>query len=254
MRFEINLDYFFSKPEDIPEEYLWSMYDKVHLTWLALIALACIVSCILFKRSTTEKQDKVLKGLALWIAFQEILKDLLHWYAGMLEMELLPLHICGISIFFTLWYAFKPGPLNAAYIYGMSLPGALCAELFADWTNYPWWHFSALNSFTIHAELIIFAMMALTSGRLKPDIRQIPKMTIIMYALAVPIYFLNKRWDTNFMFINTPSPGSPLVPLYNIFGDGYVIAAAILVVLVWIILFLPWYIFSRSKATALRRL
>ena len=81
-------------------------------------------------------------------------------------------------------------------------------------------------------------MMALTSGRLKPDIRQIPKMTVIMYALAVPIYFLNKRWDTNFMFINTPSPGSPLVPLYNIFGDGYVIAAAVLVVLVWIILFI----------------
>ena len=250
MLFKIDWDYFFSPPGDIPKEYLWSMYDRVHITWLVIIAAVCIISCLLFKKADAKKQDKVLKGLALYIAFQEILKDLLHWYAGTLEMELLPLHICGISIFFTLWYAFKPGALNGAYIYGVSLPGALAALIFADWTNYPWWHFSALNSFTIHAELVVFAMMVLTSGRLKPDIRQISKMAIIMYALGIPIYFLNKRWDTNFMFINTPSPGSPLVPLYGVFGEGYVVAAAVLLVVFWAILFLPWYLIGKHRVSS----
>ena len=234
------LDYFFSDPKDIPEELLWSQYDKVHIIWLCAIALVVAISCILFRKASKESQDKALKGLAIWIVIQEILKDALHWYAGTFELEHLPLHICGISIFFTVWYAFIPGKLNGAYVYGMSLPGALAALIFADWTNYPWWHFSSLNSFTIHAELIIFAMMALTSGRLKPDFSQIPKMFVIMLGLAIPIYFLNKRWNTNFMFINTPSPGSPLVPMYNVFGDGYVIAAAVLLVIVWILLFLPW--------------
>ena len=242
------LNYFFEDPKNIPDEYKWSMYDHVHIAWLIAMVIICIISCILFNKASKEKQDKALKGLAIWIVIQEIIKDLLHWYEGTLELEHLPFHICGISIFFTLWYAFKPGKLNAAYVYGMSLPGALCAMIFADWTNYPWWHFSALNSFTIHIELIVFALMALTSGRIKPDIRQIPKMTLVMYALAVPIYFLNKKWDTNFMFINTPSPGSPLVPLYDIFGNGYVIAAAILVVIVWIILFLPWYFLGRKAS------
>ena len=241
------MNYFFADPNDIPEELLWELYGPEHLAWLAGITAVCALACVLFRKAAPEKQDKALKALAIWIVIQEIIKDLLHWYAGTLELEHLPLHICGISIFFTLWYALKPGKLNGAYVYGMSLPGALAALLFADWTNYPIWHFSALNSFTIHAELVIFAMLALTSGRLKPDIRQIPKMTVIMYALALPIYFLNKRWGTNFMFVNTPSPGSPLVPLYGVFGDWYAVVAAVLLVIVWVILFLPWEIAAIGK-------
>ena len=239
--------YFFSDPKDIPEDLLWTAYGPEHFAWLIAMATIGIIACKTFVRASAEKQDKALKGLALWIVIQEILKDILHYYAGTLELEHLPLHICGISIFFTLWYAFRPGKLNGAYVYGMSMPGAAAALLFPNWTEYPVWHFSAINSFTIHGELIIFALLALTSGRLKPDIRQIPKMTAIMIALAVPIYFLNKKWGTNFMFISDPSPGSPLMPLYGIFGDGYVIAAAILLIIFWIIIFLPWAIIQKKR-------
>lgn len=241
------LEWFYTDPEVVPEGGFWSAYGHVHLIWLGAIALVGFIAIKAFVGATKEKQDKALKGLALWILFQEITKNHLHLYAGTATVDLLPLHICGISIFFSLWYAFKPGKLNGAYIYGVSLPGALAALTFPDWMDYPLYHFSSINSFSIHGELVIFALMALISGRLKPDIRQVPKMAIIMYILAIPIYFLNKVWGTNFMFINYPSPGSPLVPLYDIFGDGYVIAAAVLLVVVWYILFLPWYLAERKQ-------
>ena len=241
------MDIVFANPDDLRTQTYWELYGPLHLIWLAGIAIACFLACFGFRRASTEKQRKILKILSLWILFQELLKNFLYWRVDAFSYDLLPFHICGISIIFCLWYAFKPGKLNGAYIYGVCLPGAMAALIFSDWTDLPWYNFSALNSFTIHGELVIFAMLALTSGLLKPDFKQIPKMTLVMYAIAIPIYFLNKVWDTNFMFINYPSPGSPLVPLYDIFGNGYVIAAALLLVVIWVILFLPWRLLGKPS-------
>lgn len=239
--------HFFDNTDIYTDESLWSAYGPQHFAWIAGMGLVCLVACILFRRASEESQNKALKFVALWILVQEILKDLIFYLIGGLKLGHLPLHICGISIFFTLWYAYKPNKLNGSYIYGVSLPGALAALTFPDWTNLPLWHFSSLNSFTIHGELVLFALLVLTSGRLRPDFNQVPKLFAMMAIMAVPIYFLNKAWDTNFMFINTPSPGSPLVALYDLFGEGYVIAAAVLLFLVFVIMFLPWKIADKRK-------
>ncbi len=236
----MTLDYFFSDPNDVPEDALWHAYGWQHFLWLIAMGLIMFFSCRAFRKLDSEKQSKVLKRFAIFILIQEIVKDLLFWYSGTFGLEHLPLHFCGISIFFSLWYAFRPNDLNAAYVYGMSMPGAFCALIFPNWTNFPLIHFSSINSFTIHGELILFALLALTSGRLVPNIKKIPQMFGVIVAMAIPIYFLNKLWGTNFMFISDPSPGSPLMPLYDLFGDGYVIAAAVLVIIVWLLLFLPW--------------
>lgn len=240
-------DYFFSDPNDVPEDLLWTAYSWQHLLWLFVMGAIIFFACKAFRKADEKTRKKVLKYVAIWILIQEIIKDILFIWTGRFELDHLPLHFCGISIFFSLWYAFKPNDLNAAYIYGMSMPGAFCALIFPDWTNYPLLHFSSFNSFTIHAELILFAMLALTSGMLVPKFKEIPRLFGVILLMAIPIYFLNKRWGTNFMFISTPSPGSPLMPLYDWFGDGYVVAAAVLVLIVWIILFLPWKIKDSRK-------
>ena len=240
------LDYFFSDPNDVPEDALWSAYGWQHLLWLVVMGLIIFFSCRAFRKADDKTQRKVLIYVAFFILIQEIVKDILFAWTGLFTLENLPFHFCGISIFFSLWYAFRPNDLNAAYVYGMSMPGALCALIFPNWTNSPLIHFSSIHSFTIHGELILFAMLALTSGRLVPKFREIPRLFGVIVAMAIPIYFLNKRWGTNFMFISDPSPGSPLMPLYDMFGDGYVIAAAVLLIIVWIVIFLPWRKRSRS--------
>ena len=240
MRNYFTFDYFFSDPNDVPQDALWNAYSWQHFLWIFAMGLIIFFACRSFRKANDETQRKVLIYVAVLILIQEIVKDILFAYSGQFSLTHLPFHFCGISIFFSLWYALKPNDLNAAYVYGMSMPGAFCALIFPNWTNFPLIHFSAINSFTIHGELILFAMLAVTSGRLIPKFREIPRLFAVIVAMAIPIYFLNKRWDTNFMFISDPSPGSPLMPLYDLFGDGYVIAAAVLLVIVWILLFLPW--------------
>lgn len=241
-------DYFFTPNDQVPPGVGWDAYGPKHLAWLAAMLLIGIIACVYFKKQNSEKQSKLLKMLALYILFQELLKDFIYWRIGALELGHLPLHMCGISIFFCLWYAFKPNEINSSYVYGMNLPGALMALVFPDWTDLPLLNFSSINSFTIHALLILFTMLALTSGRLVPEIKNVPKLFGVLLIMAIPIYFLNKAWDTNFMFLNTPSPGSPLIPMYALFGEGYVIALAVLVVVVITLLFLPWELVRRAKS------
>lgn len=240
MLYYFTFNYFFSDPKDVPQDALWNAYGWQHFLWLIVMGIIVFFACKAFRKQDSVTQSKILKYVAIGIAIQEIIKDILFLWTGLFTLENLPLHFCGISIFFSLWYAFSPNDLNGAYVYGMSMPGALCALIFPNWTEYPLIHFSAINSFTIHGELILFALLALTSGRLIPNIKKIPQLFGIIVAMAIPIYFLNKLWGTNFMFISTPSPGSPLMPLYGMFGNGYVIAAAVLLFVIWIIMFLPW--------------
>ena len=240
-------DYFFTPDEEIPTNLGWQAYGPEHLAWLGAMFVIGFFACRYFKKQSPEKQTRLLKYFAVYLLFQEILKDFIYWEIGSLGLRHLPLHMCGISIFFCLWYAFKGGEVCEAYIYGMNMPGALSALLFPNWTNLPLIHFSSWNSFTIHAMLILFTMLNLTSGRLVPKMRTLPKLILALFAMAIPIYFLNKVWDTNFMFLNTPSEGSPLIPLYSLFGEGYVIAFAVMVISILALLFLPWEILRRRK-------
>ena len=238
--------YFMANPADVPKELLWKAYGPEHLCWILVLSVLIIAACLMFRRLDDSGQTRALKILAVIILIQEIVKDILHWQAGTITLEHLPFHICGISIFFTLWHAFRPNGINSDYLYAVSMPGAAAALAFPNWTEYPIIHFSAVNSFTIHAWLIMYAMMVITSGRMRPDWRNLPKIAAVMIAMMIPIYFLNRRWDTNFMFINGASPGSPLVPLYNIFGDFYFLVAILLIFVFWALIYLPW-ILSEKK-------
>jgi len=238
----MTLKYFFANPTSIPNKFQWTAYSPGHLIWLGIIFLFIVFMLKIFSKMNEYKQDRTLKFLSVLILIQEILKDILHYFAGTLTLEHLPLHLCGISIFFTLWYAFKPGKINSEYLYALSLPGALAALLFPNWTEYPFMHFSNINSFTIHTWLVLFVLMALCTKRLRPNYRALPTMSLFVGALAVPIFFLNKIWNTNFMFLNVPSPGSPLEILYNLFNNYYILAALILIMIVWFVMYLPWEI------------
>ena len=52
----------------------------------------------------------------------------------------------------------------------------------------------------------------------------------------------------NFFFLNYPSPGSPLVLFEQIAGNpGYIALTLLLVLVVWIILYLPFYSSTKHR-------
>ena len=91
------IQYFFSNWKDIPDTYQWKAYSLEYWIWILILITLIVIMAKIYKKSN--HKDAILKGIAIVIVIQEILKDILHYYAGSLELEHLPLHLCGISIF-----------------------------------------------------------------------------------------------------------------------------------------------------------
>jgi len=237
---------FFTPASRLPDGCGVAMYGPEHLGWLTVQAVVGVLACLRFAKHDAARQRHLLKVLAVWIIGQEILKDVIFIIVKGFTIGHLPLHLCGISIFICAAAAFSDSKLAQQLLYAIVAPGALSALLFPDWLFYPILNFASIHSFSIHFELVLFAALSIVGHRFRPDVRYLPKCFLFLLIIATPIYFLNKLWNTNFLFINTPSPGSPLVAMEKVFGNpGYILALAALFWIVWGVIYLPWILTKR---------
>jgi len=157
--------------------------------------------------------------------------------------------LCGMTIFFSLVYTAKPSVTVAELLYGLSLPGALAALLTPDWTALPLFNFHALHSFIIHGMEMTFPLMLLAAREIRPNWRNLWRSCIFLLVTAPPIYFFNKAAGTNFFFLNTPAPHSPLSVFEQLLGNpGYILGLLGLLFAVWLVMYAPFAVAGRKAA------
>ena len=108
-------------------------------------------------------------------------------------------------------YAFTKNKIAKESLYALGIVGALMALIFADWLMLPLLNFQSIHSFLMHGLLIAFIVMLVVAGEIKPNYKNLPMVFIVHLFICFGLYFFNKAFDTNFFFMNYPSPGSPLV-------------------------------------------
>ena len=232
----------------LPLTVRFQLYDSIHFGWLLSISLAIYFLTMYFRQASLSTRLKTRQFLACIILAMEILKDLYHITYGTFSFYYLPLHLCSLAIFIVFWHAFRPTQANTEMIYALVLPGALAALIFPEWTTTAIFSYMHNHSFIIHGLLIAYPIMLLTSGELVPNWRQLHKVAIALAITTFPIYFFNKHYDLNFMFLNTPSPGSPLVLLEQWLGNpGYLIGFAGMISAVWFLMYMPISMMKNAK-------
>ncbi len=233
----------------------FAMYGPLHLAVLLCVGIACLAVCLLYRRAQPRTRRVMLRsvallGVALELAKQVALLVLLPAY----PIDQLTLHLCGICTVLNAVYAFWPGKTLGEIVYSLALPGALGALLFPDWTAYPPANFFCLQSFIIHGTILCFALMALTSGQLQPSIKNLWRPALFLLAIAAIMLPLNRLLGTNFFFLSSPAPGSPLEFLYNLLGGvGYYFGLAALVAAIWLVMYLPLVLRDGLRAAKARR-
>ena len=232
---------FFVPTEQLTPDSGFKPFGCFHLCCLCVIVLITALCSRWHCRQSDAIRVRFLKFLSILIVVQEIVKDIIIVLIDSPLIQYLPLHLCGLAIFFLFAAAFHPTPFVYELLYSLTLPGAAAALLFPNWTECPPIHFLCLHSFTFHAYLVIFVCVLLSSGQLRPNFKRLGRCFAFLIAASVPVYCFNKWANTNYLFLNVPSEGSPLVPLEKLFGNpGYIGAAAVLLLPVWLIIYLPW--------------
>ena len=226
----------------------FSLFGPYHITWLIVTIIMVILISRYFKKLDIKRQKVFQQKIAWFILLLEISKDIYLIRNNEFSLNYLPFELCGLAIFAIFYHAYSNNLIVGEMLYNLFLPGAIAALLFSNWTHRPIYGFMCFFSFIFHLALVAYCVMVLYAGIVKPNKKRI-RYSVLFLAIAGSIlYPLNKIWDTNFMFLNNPSPGSPLIPLENIFGNpGYILALACIIVLLWVVMYLPWSRFAMRR-------
>ena len=171
-------------------------------------------------------------------------------------IDMLPLHLCSISVWTGLFGVYKGWPILKEYGYGLGLPGALASMLTPDWGAYPFLSFQYLQSALGHTLLVLVPVLWVWGDGFRPNWRRLPSLFGLLLLFALPVALIDRLIGSNYLFLCGAPKDTPLELFQNWFGNpGYLLPLVGLIFVVWLILYLPWAIIghARTKASRQRR-
>ena len=230
-----------------PEAEGFGLFSAVHGIYLAAAALSALLLCLFYRRSGAENRRRLRLVLASSALALELLRAVLLMISGNYTIGRLPLHLCAIAVYLSFFHALRGGRLTGQFLYAFCMPGALAALLFPDWSYYPGLHFMTVCSFALHILVFCMILMQVAGRDIRPDIKSLPQCLGIMLAIGIPVYVFDILTNTNYLFLNWPSPGSPLELFAFLGRPGYLLGYIPLIAGVWIILYLPFVLKNKKR-------
>lgn len=237
---------FFMTKETVPEGVGFNTFDITHLGFLIPLLTACVIAAVIYRKLDHKKRNAMRMTFGLLIVGLEIVKDIVAAAVGDFGVGHLPFHLCGINVLLIGFDLLKPTKTVRNFLYYFCIPGAMLALLFPNWTVLPCLNFFFLHSFVIHALLVAYPLLLVVGGEVKPTIKTMPKGIALLICLAIPIYFINLIFDTNFMFLMEPETGNPLGLFERAFGS-HLWGFPILLPVVMFIMYLPVFLISKCR-------
>lgn len=235
------MEHFFTLEEDLPEGVGFALFGMAHIVWLCIAAAIVAALCLAYRGAPEDGRRRWRHALGWAVLACEALKDINVIAQGRFDVWYLPLHLCGLAVFFTFAHSRKPGPTLGNFLYACCAPGAAFALLTPDWTAYPPFSYHSLVGFIVHALLVAYPLMLVAGRDLRPEARYLPRCLGILVCCAVPIYLFNRAFGTNYMFLMWPAPGSPLAWFASFLGvPGYLLGYLPMLAAVWLVLYLPF--------------
>ena len=241
------MNMFFVTSDNIPEGVGFQAYGLTHILWLLAGVALWVGACLLYRRFSDSKRKIMLTILGAYIFLQEMVKNLVLVALGEFSWGYLPFHLCGINILLIAFDVIKQTKVVRSFLYYFAIPGAALALLFPNWTKMPVWNFFHLHSFTIHILLVLYPLLLVTTRQAATDLKSAIRGTLLLVAMAIPVYGLNLLWGTNFMFLMKPDSGNPLELFEKLLGS-HLWGFPILLPVVIAVMYVPTLIFRKRKS------
>ncbi|MBR5120985.1 MAG: TIGR02206 family membrane protein [Oscillospiraceae bacterium] len=220
-------------------------FDETHII-LLIIATAIIGACTyLFSKLGVHGRTVMLNVISVLMVADELVKHIGNLALDSWTVHYLPLHLCSVNIFICVAYTITKNKSLSKLLYCFGAPGAFLALLLPSWTNQPVLNFMHLHSYTIHILLLLFPILLVVDGY-RPTIKDVPKCFMCIVIYAIPLYFINKLLDTDFLFINGAKK-TPFEDIVKVIGDPwYVPLMLILFGILALLMCLPWDVIRKQ--------
>lgn len=231
-----------------PEAAGFGLFSTAHGLYLAAAALSALLLCLFYRHLDGERRRRLRLALASSALALQLLRAVLLIISGNYTIGRLPLHLCAMAVYISFFHALRGGRLLGQFLYAFCMPGAAAALLFPDWSYYPALHFMTVSSFVLHILVFCYVLMQVSGGDIRPEGKNLPQCLGVMLAIAIPVYVFDVLTNTNYLFLNWPSPGSPLELFAFLGRPGYILGYIPLIAGVWLVLYLPFIRKRRTKS------
>ena len=241
---------FFVLENRLPESAGFRLWETGHLAALAGTLMLGAALCLAYRRRKSSARLRMRRILGLSVLLCELAKDVNLTVQGVMSVYYLPLHLCGLAVFFTLWHSLmsqRPDKdfffrVLGNFLYSTCMPGALFALFFPDWTAYPLLSFHSLLAFVVHTLLVCYPLMQVLAGDLRPEPGLIGYCGLLLAGLAGAVYCFDRLVGANYMFLQFPAPGSPLEWFADLLGiPGYLLGYLPMLAVIWGLLYVPFW-------------
>ncbi len=219
------MTYFWETVDTIAPGLGWPHFGPFHLAVLAVFLLLGAVLCRGYRGMDADKRRRWRRTVALLLIADELFKD---------------------YIFLIALHAWRRPKLLDTFLYFVCLPAACAALLFPTWTPLPPLNFMVIHSFTVHFLLALYPLALTLCGDMDPQPRAFPRCFALLAAMAVPIWFFNRAFGTNFMFLMRADEGNPL-KLFERFGS-HLLGYPVLLAAVFAVMYLLLRVLRRRTA------
>ena len=240
------MEHFLDTVETIEDGLGFPQFGWLHLAWLAACILVTVANCIWYHRLGETGRGRWEKTVALLLIADEAFKVVCLLIGKRFLPDYLPLHLCSINIFLILIHAWKKSQVLNNLLYVVCIPGAMAALLFPSWTELPPANFMHLHSFTVHILLAMYPLVLAVNGVLKPKLKAVPGCMLMLLGMAIPVCFLNRLLDTNFMFLMFAEEGNPLYIFQQMWGN-HLLGYPILIAGVVLIMYTPLLLIRKYR-------
>ena len=226
-------------------------FGTEHITALITIAAMITTGLLLTARVSDKKAAITARVLSIIVLAGEALQDILLIRDGGNMIGFLPLHLCNLGIFVNLAASFSRGKIQS-YFAEISLvlimPGAVGALFFPDWNYRPFWSYLPLLCFLTHSLLVFIPLMFLARKKIRVSFKHFWYPYLFLLLIVPPIYFLDRRTGTNYMYLIYPPKNSPLDWVISLTGGKYYLPGLAVVLTVILVFEYAIYTLARKRS------
>lgn len=221
----------------VPQGMGFSPGGTGHLLWLLAAAVVCVGGALLFRGGSAARRRRMLRGIAMLLLADELLKYVLVGISGAFWPGCLPLHLCSINIFVILADSIRPDLRLRELLWAVCMPGAFFALVFPGWAYLPMVNAINIHRFTAHILLLLYPILLPLDG-FRPRFSRLLRTLPWCLPVLVGVYLFNRVYGTNFFFLAWAGEGNPLALFASWLGSpGYLLGIPVIAGACWAALY-----------------
>ena len=238
LAFENYRKYFWTYEFLLPENVGFPLFGVEHMLWLIFAAGVTMLLLFVYRKATVHSK-LLLERVIGWFMTGWILLLIIYLVAvNYFSIYELPLHLCSIIGILCGIHSVKVNDSNRRHglsdvmgqtLYAIGLPSTVLALLFPNWMVYPALSFKSIEGFCFHIGIFIYIIIMLKERKIVPCVKDCPKVLAFLGVIILGVYFIDRTFQLNYIFLLQVSAGSPLELLWEMLGERYYLPVYLLI-------------------------